>query len=429
MLLPVLRGTFKYGQIRGDSINSSVNPVEEPSCTSISVVLLLQQPSSSRRTEEDEMASVTFYQPTPTLPAIITNPPTAQFTPGPGCVDPEDNWVVVTSCFAIALGQGQQSYSSPDWLTCQVTQFGPPQNGPSSCFLPWEAGTAVNEVTTYFSGCPSGYSAAATTAYSYSLEDERQEIAYCCPTQYPFVVNNVDAIDTTTERDGVTWSIVYPLPRCAASYVDELSGKQLAVQTAYNTYGWEKRQVANVQWDYLYDTLYAEMIYQSYTVFHGTHTCYEFVNCFSWHSYYFSGGPMPSFTVPDNIPAQTTPVEDPAPTSSISEVETPSPEQTPPVETPPVEQPSTSPADGQNTPTPTEEDSSPSTSSIESLPTLTILPGGSSGNGTSPSQSSSSSSTQSPSSTESIVPEGAAGVIAPSRVIFLGFLLSFVLSL
>lgn len=131
------------------------------------------------------MASVTFYNPTPTLPALITEPPTAQFTPGPGCVDPEDHWAVVTSCFAIALEDDYETYSSPDWLTCQVTEFGPPP-GATSCFVPYKAGTVVDEVTTYYSGCPSAYTTASTYAISYSEGGEegaeRIEVAYCCPT-------------------------------------------------------------------------------------------------------------------------------------------------------------------------------------------------------------------------------------------------------
>ncbi|KAI1358314.1 hypothetical protein F5Y08DRAFT_322100 [Xylaria arbuscula] len=367
------------------------------------------------------MATVTFYNPTPTLPAIITEPPTAQFTPGPGCVDPEDHWAVVTSCFAIALEDNYETYSSPDWLTCQVTEFGPPPGMPS-CTIPYEAGTVVDEVTTYYSGCPSAYTAASTYAYSYKEGGEegaeRIEVAYCCPTQYDFSVYEGNGVESTTERDGVTWSVIYPLPGCAASYVKELSGKDLAVQTAFNTYAWEKRQLANVPWDYSHDTLFAELVYQSYTVFHSTHTCYEFENCFSWHSYYFSGGPMPSFTVPDNVPAMTTSVDDPAPTSSGSEVETPTPEETTPVEEPSssIEQtsvPSTPSEDGQTTVTPTGEDSIPSpSSSVDSTPTSTPIASGSSN------------SSQSPSATTSTVPEGAAGVLTPNRLVAFGFLLS-----
>ena len=227
-------------------------------------------------------------------------------------------------------------------------------------------------------------------------------------SQYDFQVYEGNGIDTTTERDGVTWSVAYPLPGCVASYVKELSGEELSVQTAFNTYAWEKRQLANVPWDYSHDTLFAELIYQSYTVFHNTHTCYEFENCYSWHSYYFSGGPMPSFTVPDNVPAMTTSVEEPTPTSTSSagEVETPSPEET--------GDPFPSSTGGQNTPTQTGEDSTPSTSSLGSTPTLTPIGSGSNN------------SSQSPSATMSTIPEGGAGVVTPGRLVIFGLLLSLV---
>ncbi|KAI0405042.1 hypothetical protein F4802DRAFT_194497 [Xylaria palmicola] len=245
------------------------------------------------------MASPTVFDPNPALPAVITSPPTAQFTPGPGCVDPEDHWAVVTSCAAVALGENSLS-PSPDWLTCQVTQFGPPENGPASCHVPYSAQTVVDAETRFYSGCPSGYTGASTLLFTYSSGLESDVNVLCCPTQYNFNVDDYftgDNMRFTTERDGVAYSVVYPLPGCATSYVKELSGKEIAVQTAYNTYGWEKRQVENVPWDYQAGTMYAEIQSYGYTVFHSTHTCYQ--DCRGWHDYYFSGSVQPPFTAVD----------------------------------------------------------------------------------------------------------------------------------
>ncbi|KAI0535066.1 hypothetical protein GGR58DRAFT_480588 [Xylaria digitata] len=388
------------------------------------------------------MASPTVFEPTITLPAAVTSPPTVQFTPGPGCVDPEDHWVVVTSCFAQALGEFYSISPSPDWLTCQVTQFGPPQNGPSSCFVPYSAQTVVDAETRFYSGCPSGYTGASSASYSWKDRALTDYNVFCCPTQYNFDVDNFQTgnyMQFTTERDGVSYDAGYPLPICATSYVSELSGRDIAVQTAYNTYGWEKRQVENVPWDYEHGTMYAEAQYFSYTVFHGTHTCYG--PCYDWNSYYFSGGTLPPFTAIDTAPT-TTPGEEPtttAPISSESKVETPpaeTPVETLPVETTPVETPgpieetsqieepssteetteaSTTPASTQATSSPTGEDIPPITSSIE--PISTAATGEGSGNITSSSP---------PSSTTSDPPTGAAAAVNPTRLLLLGLFMSLI---
>ncbi|KAI0972267.1 hypothetical protein F4678DRAFT_56127 [Xylaria arbuscula] len=390
------------------------------------------------------MASPTIFNPTPTLPALITNPPTAQFTPGPGCIDPDDHWVVVTSCAAFAIGENYDLYPSSPWLTCQLTQFGPPENAPASCFEPYSAQTIVGAETTYYSGCPSGYTDASVGSFSRSDGLETEYYGYCCPTQYNFNVENLstggDYMEFTTERDGISYDVGYPLPGCATSYISELSGQEIAVQTDFNTYGWEKRQVANVPWDYEYGTMYAEAQYYSYTVFYSTHTCYQ--DCNGWYEYYFSGSSEPPFTVVDTGPATTTPVDAPTTTSSEGDVETPPPPPPPPVEetsqsevpfsTSSIEisstfsteipvpssvaetgEPSSTTEDAQTTPSPTGKGSP--TSTILILPTLTLTPSVSSGN-TSVSFTSSSL----PSSTTLSVPTGAAASTAPTRLVLLG---------
>ncbi|TRX95052.1 hypothetical protein FHL15_004137 [Xylaria flabelliformis] len=361
------------------------------------------------------MASQTVFSPTHTLPASITSPPTAQFTPGPGCVDPEDHWVVVTSCAAVALGENDSIHPSPDWLTCQFTQFGPPENGPASCYVPYSAQTVVDAETRFYSGCPSGYTGASTLSNSRSDGLETYFDVVCCPSQYNF---NVDDYFTggymkfTTERDGVSYDVGYPLPGCATSHISELSGKDIAVQTQFNTYGWEKRQIANVPWDYLHGTMYAEVLSYRYTVFHGTHTCYQ--DCRGWHDYYFSGSSEPPFTVMNTVPVTTTPVEEPTTTAlTSSEGETGIP---PPVEEP--DEPSIPPASVQSISS-TTEDMPRLTSSIEQTPAPAPIPSGSNENTTSSFPSL-------PSSTTSDVPTGAAAVVTPTRIILIGLFLSVV---
>ncbi|KAI1419572.1 hypothetical protein F5Y12DRAFT_231733 [Xylaria sp. FL1777] len=360
------------------------------------------------------MASPTVFNPAPTLPAAITSPPTAQFTPGPGCVDPGNHWVVVTSCAAVALGEYYGLSPSPDWLTCQLTQFGAPQNAPASCYVPYSAQTVVDAETRFYSGCPSGYTGASTLLNSRSDGLETNFDVLCCPTQYNF---NVDEYFTggykqfTTERDGVSYSVGYPLPGCATSYITELSGREIPVQTDINTHAWEKRQIANVPWDYEDGTMYAEVQFHSYTVFYGTHTCYQ--DCYGWHEYYFSGSAEPSFTMIDTVPTTTTPpVEEPATTipTSSEDVETTSIIEDPsPSSVDETGEPSTPPVSTQATSTSTRENSPAITSSI--TPTPTPTPSESNGNVTSSSP---------PSSTTSNVPTGATAVATPTRLFLLG---------
>ncbi|KAI0443553.1 hypothetical protein F4803DRAFT_307230 [Xylaria telfairii] len=359
------------------------------------------------------MASPTIFNPAPSLPASITSPPTVQFTPGPGCIDPEDHWVVVTSCFAIAINADPTQYPSPDWLTCQLTQFGPTGYGPASCYIPYSAQTVVDAETRFYRGCPSGYTGAYTGSNSRSDGLEIDFNVFCCPTQYNFNVNDYftgRGGEFITERDGISYQVDYPLPGCATSYISELAGSEIAVQTLYNTGSWEKRQIENVPWDYLHGTMYAEVQSYSYTVFHSTHTCYQ--DCNGWYEYYFSGGVEPTFPVGDD-PATTTPVEVPTtttPTSSEGEVET-----SPPVEE--TDEPSTTPPSAQTTSSPAGEDLPPTSSSIK--PTSTLTPSGSNGNSTSSFPST-------PSSTTTDVPIGAAAVVTPTPLILLGLLLSLI---
>ncbi|KAI1815249.1 hypothetical protein GGS20DRAFT_356133 [Poronia punctata] len=316
------------------------------------------------------MSSPTLFDltPTATLAAVITSPPSAQFTPGPGCIDPEDNWIVATSCYAEPVDEAHRGDPSPDWLTCQVTEFGPPPIGATGeCFAP--PSTVGEGITTWYTGCASGYTALATNVFTYTHGD-RYEVSYleqCCPSEHEFGFTNEDYGYEYGERDGVAWSGLYPLPPCSARYVKEFSGINIPVQTAYNTGGWEKRQLAEVPWDYESGTLFAEMQYASSTVFDNTHTCYG-NDCLAWRYYYYLGEPMPTEqteVVTVLLPTETTtipPVDEPI-TTDPPVIETETETET----LPPVEETSSS-SEGIDEPTTTtspadEEDSPPITSS------------------------------------------------------------------
>lgn len=122
-------------------------------------------------------------------PATITPAPTAQYTPAPGCLDPENLWIVTTSCYITSptyIGPD----STPGWLTCSVTNFGAPDWRDPSCYLPYPQKTTSGAESWFYDGCPSGYTAVATSTgpgydtfqYSIGYYDAIYYSTACCPT-------------------------------------------------------------------------------------------------------------------------------------------------------------------------------------------------------------------------------------------------------
>ncbi|KAJ3561285.1 hypothetical protein NPX13_g9006 [Xylaria arbuscula] len=244
--------------------------------------------------------SVTQLFPAATpLPASITSPPTVQFTPPPECNDPNNNWIVTTSCYLEVTNQ----IAYPDWLTCTLDVFGAPSWYDSSCIVPipstspYGPKTTIDGVVNYYTGCPSGYSTVHASAYpgyyTYTLADVHFDATAwdvrCCPTQYnfggrPAADGSDPRQNTITVHDGIAYDLfIYPLPGCAATSISQLSGKEIPVQRWSNDMAWDKRQVETLAWDYKHGTMFANEQAFSYTVFQGTHTCYE--DCDTWFTY------------------------------------------------------------------------------------------------------------------------------------------------
>ncbi|KAI1877398.1 hypothetical protein JX265_003406 [Neoarthrinium moseri] len=251
------------------------------------------------------------YEPSPTFPSTITPTPTVQFTAPAGCLDPGNLWVVTTSCY-ITSPQVYGPASTPDWLQCTITNFGAPAWSSDSCYLPGYPAPQTDG--SYYGGCPAGYTGVVTNSgpgyNSYRHNVGYFDISYysttCCPTEYGFVTAPSDAGRTiTTTHDGRAYGVfVYPMPGCYATSVKALSGKELPMRTTSNNMAWDKRQEGGAEfpttatWDYEHGTLYARMAQAGYTVFMGTHTCYE--SCSTWLTYYYpdgTGGPTPSTAV------------------------------------------------------------------------------------------------------------------------------------
>ncbi|KAH8201103.1 hypothetical protein TruAng_004730 [Truncatella angustata] len=239
------------------------------------------------------------WTPTYTYPSTITPTPTLHYTPPASCVDPDNLWVVTTSCYLTAptqifRGGGNQT---PDWLACTPTMVGAPGwylRAP--CSMPLS--TVQEADTLYYSGCPSGYTAISTGSSQGWYDTSR----YNSGCAYSFTTGPTnEGQSTTTVHDGMTYGLfVYPLPRCYATSVDALSGKEVPMHTTSDTMAWDKRQEGDawpttVSWDYARGTVWAQAQYAGYTVLMGTHTCYE--SCSTWLDYYYpdrTGGATPA---------------------------------------------------------------------------------------------------------------------------------------
>jgi hypothetical protein len=198
--------------------------------------------------------------------------------------------------------------------------------------------------------------------------------------QYDFEdVNRIFPYSTYayTEHAGIHYSLYYyPLPGCAITSVQALSGKTVAYQTWSNTQAYDKRQAEVTElWDYEYGTLFANDQLYRYTVYQGTHTCYE--NCDTWFTYYYPDGvgtPGPAWTT-ESTPLSSVPTPTPTPT--------PTPESTfesTPLSSAPTSAPVSSSAEVPVSSTPSVEESSyPETTSTLPAETPADIPSTESG--------------------------------------------------
>ncbi|KAI3331610.1 hypothetical protein HD806DRAFT_477883 [Xylariaceae sp. AK1471] len=254
------------------------------------------------------MVQRTNFVPTPTtLPATITAPPTIQFTPRPECYDATNNWIVTIGCYA---GAGFSGPLYPDWLTCSVSQFGIPDLVDFRCNVPYRTDlssgapriTGASGVLSYYAGCPAGLTAATTTSYpgwdTWSYLGKFDATGYkvaCCPTQYHFELPTGPydfrrLYNSSTVHDGQTYYLkLSDLPQCAATSIMELSGKEIPVRTWLPpSFGEGDQPPKTTLWDYENGTMFANSAAYTYTVFQGTHTCYE--DCSKWFIYYNPNG-------------------------------------------------------------------------------------------------------------------------------------------
>jgi hypothetical protein len=212
----------------------------------------------------------------------------------------------------VSISAGDQI--QPPWLQCTHLHAGDP--GESECYQQGLA-TVVRGTPTYYANCPAGYTMARLdTAQPFDSTNTRYKnpVFYaveastlaCCPSESVFGVSfnytrrgTRDANPTTTVHDGVSRRVAKsPLPGCYASGLagspQEVSGGGNGVLTMglYADDGGKYDGTTERVWDAATDTLYAHAAEVSYTVFHGTHTC--FTNCREYFTYSYSNTQRPA---------------------------------------------------------------------------------------------------------------------------------------
>lgn len=122
------------------------------------------------------------------------------------------------------------------------------------------------------------------------------------------MASNTDQQLVKTVHNGQEYDVFYlPQGGCAATSVAALSGKQVPVYTAKNDQPWDKKRQepglgSTVAWDYETATMFAYMQRYAYTVFLGTHTCYNYYDCLTLEDYYYPNGQLRT-----DLPVNTTP--------------------------------------------------------------------------------------------------------------------------
>lgn len=243
-------------------------------------------------------------------------PPSAavtQFTPSPSCLSESNLWLVSASCYL------DNEPHSPPWLQCTHTVAGDPDVSHAACYPGvFSSSTVVSGTPFYYSACPAGYTVAHSHFYkpfdlpsfasSKTQTFEVEASAYtCCPSAFGDIDFTYTMLrqTSTTVHAGVTHTVnVYPLPWCVASRVSQLGGETVTMSLYSDARVWDRRRqgqrygTTEAVWNVAGDTLFAHGPQVSWTVFHGTHTCFESCNDYFQYSYHN--------TDPNYVPPTTT---------------------------------------------------------------------------------------------------------------------------
>ncbi|GAB1315256.1 hypothetical protein MFIFM68171_05466 [Madurella fahalii] len=255
-------------------------------------------------------------RPTPAPTGTYIPPPSAavtQFTPSPSCLSESNFWLVSASCYL------DNEPRSPPWLQCTYTLAGDPDVSHTACYPEvYGRPTVVSGTPFHYSACPAGYTVAHSHFYkpfdlpSYASSKtqtfEVEASAYtCCPSAFGDIDFTYTMLHPTskTVHGGATHTVnVYPLPWCVASRVSQLGGVTVTMSLYSDARVWDRKRqghrygTTEAMWDVAGDTLFAHGPQLSWTVFHGTHTCFESCDDYFRYSYHN--------TDPNYVPPTTT---------------------------------------------------------------------------------------------------------------------------
>ncbi|KAL2193561.1 hypothetical protein P885DRAFT_45227 [Corynascus similis CBS 632.67] len=248
------------------------------------------------------------YIPPPThAPANSYVPPPSpavtQFTPSPSCLSDSNLWLVSGKCSAPVNGNTEPR--SPPWLQCTYTVAGDPDIAEAACYQRGRS-TVIDGEPTWYTTCPAGYTAFNSSIYrpfdrwarTYEVE---ATLVSCCPSAFRDVTfaytRQLSKLWSLTVHDGVTRTVSWGLlPYCSASRVgDQLAGKAVTMGLYNHAESFDYIRKLNRKyegtsteavWNEAHDTLFAHAAHVMYTVFHGTHTCFESCDDYFTYSYH-----------------------------------------------------------------------------------------------------------------------------------------------
>ncbi|KAH6854808.1 hypothetical protein B0I37DRAFT_410864 [Chaetomium sp. MPI-CAGE-AT-0009] len=260
--------------------------------------------SQSRTGPAPTSAPTNSYVPPP-------SPVVTQFKPPPSCVADSNLWIISASCYL----NDDVSLRSPPWLQCTYTAAGDPDPSDAACYQ-HPTSTVVSGTPAFYSACPVGYTTAwATTTQPYGLPhyDYNKSTTYdvyetrnvCCPSAFGDGISfsRTEISTTRTVYGGQSHNIrIYVVPGCVASSVSQFRDRTVTMGLYSDARVWDKKKRQGAEygsttavWDVAHDLLFAQVQHVSWTVFHGTYTCYENCNDYFTYSYHNTD---PNYTPP-----------------------------------------------------------------------------------------------------------------------------------
>jgi hypothetical protein len=236
--------------------------------------------------------------------------PVTQFTPASSCLAETNMWLVSDRC-SLTLNP-----RVPPWLQCTHTVAGDPNPAQTSCYP--GPSTVVSGTPTYYTGCPAGYTTANSTTYQPYAPPNPNAAPFpgvvvtsidCCPSAFPSIAftHAQPAWRSTTTHNGTAHTVLGAThaPRCAASgTIPRLNNAHQTQTLKLYSNGHEGRPgktydgASEDVWDAAArNTVYAQAHTVAWTVFHGTHTCFEASGCAEYFTYSYSNTMGPGIPV------------------------------------------------------------------------------------------------------------------------------------